>query len=62
MTNQLPSPEHGVQQSSSAAAAVNVPASTDSVHARGGHGIFGDPMVSWLLYHMIMIVLNTNVV
>jgi len=31
-------------------AAVDTPAGTDPTHARGGHGIFGEPMVSGPLY------------
>jgi len=51
VTNELPAAEPVPQQyppSTAAADAVTSPTSSDPSHARGGHGIFGQPMVSLL--------------
>jgi len=52
VTNRLPTAEPVRQQSPPPAAAVDTytsPNGTDPTHARGGHGIFGEPMVSRLV-------------
>jgi len=56
VTDRLPTAEPDAQQSfpppAADAAAVDAyksPTSTDPSHARGGHGIFGEPMVCLLI-------------
>jgi len=50
VTNRLPMTEPVTQQFQPPAAAVDAdadkPPVSDQSHARGGHGIFGEPMVS----------------
>ena len=49
VTESVPSPRQ-LYTSTPAAEAVTSPTTNDPSHARGGHGIFGEPMVSslWL--------------
>jgi len=62
VTNRLPTTTEPVpQQSPPPAAAVDAyksPTSTDPTHARGGHGIFGEPMVTNM--SVIWLVMNAN--